>query len=35
MAGGELHFVMQAKPNTQWGVSAKSRPFSMSAAGGR
>jgi predicted alpha-1,2-mannosidase len=35
MAGGELHFVMQAKPNTQWGVSAKSRPFSMSTAGGR
>jgi putative alpha-1,2-mannosidase len=33
MAGGELHFVMQAKPNTQWGVSSKSRPFSLSTAG--
>ena len=32
MAGGELHFVMQAKPNMQWGVGAKSRPFSMSTA---
>ena len=30
MAGGELHFVMQAKPNMQWGVSPKSRPFSLS-----
>ena len=33
MAGGELHFVMQAKPNMQWGVSSKSRPFSLSTAG--
>jgi len=30
MAGGELHFVMQAKPNTQWGTSRASRPFSLS-----
>ena len=32
MAGGELHFVMQAQPNKDWGRSAASRPFSMSAA---
>jgi predicted alpha-1,2-mannosidase len=30
MAGGELHFVMQAQPNKDWGRSAASRPFSMS-----
>jgi predicted alpha-1,2-mannosidase len=30
MAGGELHFVMQAKPDTQWGTSRASRPFSLS-----
>jgi putative alpha-1,2-mannosidase len=32
MAGGELHFVMQSKPNTQWGTSRSSRPFSESSA---
>lgn len=30
-AGGELHFVMGAEPNTSWGVSADARPYSMSA----
>lgn len=30
MAGGELHFVMQARPNKQWGSGAASRPFSLS-----
>jgi len=29
MAGGELHFVMQAMPNRTWGTSPKARPFSM------
>jgi predicted alpha-1,2-mannosidase len=32
MAGGELHFVMQPQPNTQWGTSRSSRPFSQSTA---
>jgi predicted alpha-1,2-mannosidase len=32
MAGGELHFVMQAQPNKDWGKSVASRPFSMSTA---
>jgi putative alpha-1,2-mannosidase len=31
MAGGELYFVMQSQPNKQWGTSAASRPYSMSA----
>ncbi|KQW78800.1 GH92 family glycosyl hydrolase [Brevundimonas sp. Root1279] len=30
-AGGELHFVMGAEPNTTWGAAADSRPYSMSA----
>src|SRR5262249_4790868 len=29
-AGGELHFVMGAAPNTQWGVGRNARPYSMS-----
>ncbi|TFW19331.1 glycoside hydrolase family 92 protein [Massilia arenosa] len=29
MAGGELVFTMQAAPNKQWGVSAASRPYTM------
>ena len=29
-AGGELHFVMQAKPNTTWGTAKSARPFAMS-----
>jgi len=32
IAGGELHFVMQATPNKTWGRDAKARPFSMSNA---
>jgi predicted alpha-1,2-mannosidase len=32
MAGGELHFVMQSRPNKDWGRSAASRPYSMSTA---
>jgi predicted alpha-1,2-mannosidase len=35
MAGGELHFVMQAQPNTRWGTSRASRPFSLSTAPSR
>jgi predicted alpha-1,2-mannosidase len=30
MSGGELHFVMQSRPDKQWGSSAGSRPFSLS-----
>ena len=30
-AGGELRFVMEAKPNTAWGKAKAARPFSMSA----
>ena len=30
MAGGELHFTMQAEPNKQWATGAKARPYSMS-----
>jgi putative alpha-1,2-mannosidase len=30
MAGGELHFVMQSRPDKHWGSSAASRPFSLS-----
>jgi len=29
MAGGELHFVMQAMPNKNWATAMKDRPFSM------
>ena len=31
MAGGDLHFTMQAEPNRQWATGAKARPYSMSA----
>ncbi|MGN6728725.1 MAG: GH92 family glycosyl hydrolase [Rhodanobacteraceae bacterium] len=31
MAGGELHFVMSAQPNRQWGIAPDARPYSMSA----
>jgi predicted alpha-1,2-mannosidase len=31
MAGGELRFVMQAKPDTQWATAADQRPYSMSS----
>ncbi len=31
MAGGELHFSMQAEPNKSWATSKTSRPYSMSA----
>ncbi|MGH8427954.1 MAG: GH92 family glycosyl hydrolase [Gammaproteobacteria bacterium] len=31
-AGGELRFVMQAKPNKTWGTAADDRPYSMSTA---
>ncbi|MCB1570570.1 MAG: glycoside hydrolase family 92 protein, partial [Xanthomonadales bacterium] len=30
MAGGDLHFTMQAEPNRQWATDAKARPYSMS-----
>jgi predicted alpha-1,2-mannosidase len=30
MAGGELHFVMQAQPDKHWGTAAAARPFSLS-----
>ena len=30
LAGGDLRFIMQAKPNTRWAVSGADRPFSMS-----
>jgi predicted alpha-1,2-mannosidase len=29
MAGGELRFIMQAKPNKSWATAPKDRPFSM------
>ncbi|MEI9902725.1 MAG: GH92 family glycosyl hydrolase [Asticcacaulis sp.] len=29
-AGGELHFVMQAKPNMNWGTGKAARPYAMS-----
>jgi putative alpha-1,2-mannosidase len=38
MAGGELHFVMQATPNKSWASALAARPFSMSSpqrGGGR
>jgi putative alpha-1,2-mannosidase len=31
MNGGELRFVMGAKPNRMWAADASSRPYSMSA----
>ncbi len=33
LAGGELHFSMQAKPNTTWGTSRSARPMATSAYG--
>lgn len=30
MAGGELHFIMQAEPNKAWATGADARPYSMS-----
>ena len=30
LAGGELHFTMQAQPNTQWGQAVSARPAAMS-----
>lgn len=33
MAGGTLHFVMGAEPNTTWGAPVAARPYSMSAYG--
>ncbi|GAA5068675.1 GH92 family glycosyl hydrolase [Lysobacter panacisoli] len=30
VAGGELHFVMQAEPNKQWATAPEQRPYSMS-----
>lgn len=32
MAGGELHFRLQARPNRVWASDAQARPFSMSSA---
>jgi putative alpha-1,2-mannosidase len=32
MAGGELHFSMQAQPNKSWAQSRSSRPYSLSVA---
>ncbi len=29
LAGGELHFLMQAKPNTTWAAGRDKRPYSM------
>jgi putative alpha-1,2-mannosidase len=29
MAGGTLHFTMQAEPNKLWGSEPGSRPYSM------
>ena len=31
MAGGELHFTMQAEPNRQWAIAKTARPYSMSS----
>jgi predicted alpha-1,2-mannosidase len=33
VAGGELHFTMQAQPNRQWGNAVGARPSSMSRYG--
>jgi putative alpha-1,2-mannosidase len=30
MAGGELHFAMQAAPNKAWAIARSDRPFSTS-----
>ena len=35
MAGGELHFVMQPRPDKHWGAAAQSRPFSLSVSRSR
>ena len=32
VAGGELHFTMQAEPNRAWGQPANARPASMSVS---
>ena len=34
MAGGELRFTMQARPDRNWGVRLQDRPFSMTPYGG-
>ncbi|WP_267226838.1 GH92 family glycosyl hydrolase [Dyella silvae] len=34
LAGGELHFTMQAEPNRSWGQRVEARPSSMSTAMG-
>jgi putative alpha-1,2-mannosidase len=31
VAGGELHFTMQAQPDKNWGAAVAARPASMSA----
>jgi putative alpha-1,2-mannosidase len=33
VAGGELHFTMQAEPNREWGGAAAARPAAMSRYG--
>ena len=33
LAGGELHFSMQAEPNRSWGAESSARPTAMSAYG--
>jgi len=33
LAGGELHFTMQAEPNREWGRAAAARPAAMSRYG--
>jgi predicted alpha-1,2-mannosidase len=33
VAGGELHFVMGAEPNTTWGAPTEARPYSVSGYG--
>ncbi|WP_255326685.1 MULTISPECIES: GH92 family glycosyl hydrolase [Rhodanobacter] len=33
VAGGELHFTMQAQPNREWGSAASARPAAMSRYG--
>ncbi|MNN32252.1 Glycosyl hydrolase family 92 [compost metagenome] len=30
LAGGELHFTMQAEPNREWATDAAKLPYSMS-----
>jgi putative alpha-1,2-mannosidase len=34
VAGGELHFTMQAEPNREWGRAAADRAAAMSHYGG-